>query len=193
MKILPAVLFLIVASSCVCEFAGLKGLKDVAVMGNLPDAQAIANAQKLEDLAPLVPQLLTQAQSDLWQKGLGITGWTTSTGKSGLQIRKSYVFADFRHAFWFMRLSASAADRVDHHPEWFNVYNKVDVLLTTHDVGGLSCKDIIIAYYMEQFAVSASTQSQADLQTVFRINATEEQLFSINFSSFQTQTKKIDG
>ena len=193
MKILIAVLFLIVASSCVCEFAGLKGLKDVAVMGNLPDAQAIANAQKLEDLAPLVPQLLTQAQSDLWQKGLGITGWTTSTGKSGLQIRKSYVFADFRHAFWFMRLSASAADRVDHHPEWFNVYNKVDVLLTTHDVGGLSCKDIIIAYYMEQFAVSASTQSQADLQTVFRINATEEQLFSINFSSFQTQTKKIDG
>ena len=193
MRLVPAVLALIIASSCLCEFSGLKGLQEVALNGNLPDAQAIANARKLEDLAPLVPQQLTQAQSDLWQSGLGITGWTTSTGKSGLQIRKSFVFADFRHAFWFMRLSASAADRVDHHPEWFNVYNKVDVLLTTHDVAGLSCKDIIIAYYMEKFAASAATQSPSDLQTVFRINATEEQLFTNNFSSFQTQTKKIDG
>jgi 4a-hydroxytetrahydrobiopterin dehydratase len=60
-------------------------------------------------------------------------------------IRRRFVFADFAQAFAFMAQVALAAEKRDHHPEWSNVYNRVDVLLTTHDAGGLTEKDIDLA------------------------------------------------
>ncbi len=63
-------------------------------------------------------------------------------------ITRTLHFADFVHAFGFMTAVALAAEKADHHPEWFNVYNNVDILLTTHDAGengGLSQKDIALA------------------------------------------------
>ena len=187
---MKVVLLFILCASISCTWNDMKH-KILKGLRSLPDVDAIEAAQKLEDLSTLQAQVLTKDQSAQWLNGLKITGWITSTGNTGLQIRKSYQFKDFRHAFWFMRLSASAADRLDHHPQWFNVYNKVDVLMTTDDLYGLTCKDIIIAYYMEQFAISAASQSDQDLQTVFRINGPEEQLFTNNFSQFQIETKKI--
>lgn len=60
-------------------------------------------------------------------------------------IRRSFKFASFAEAFGFMTRVALLAERADHHPEWFNVYNRVDILLTTHDADGLSARDIALA------------------------------------------------
>lgn len=63
----------------------------------------------------------------------------------GLAITRQFKFADFRQAFAFMTQVALAAERADHHPEWSNVYNRVDMRLTTHDAGGLTERDFALA------------------------------------------------
>ena len=67
-------------------------------------------------------------------------------------IRRSLRFADFGAAFGFMSHVAILAEKADHHPEWFNVYNRVDILLTTHDAGGLSGRDIDLAKQIDAIA-----------------------------------------
>jgi 4a-hydroxytetrahydrobiopterin dehydratase len=64
-------------------------------------------------------------------------------------IRRQLRFADFASAFGFMTHVAILAEKADHHPEWFNVYNRVDILLTTHDAGGLSQRDIDLAHAVD--------------------------------------------
>ena len=76
-----------------------------------------------------------------------LEGWTLDAGRDG--IRKSYRFRDFVEAFAFMTRGALLAEKADHHPEWSNVYNRVDVLLTTHDAGGLSMRDVDMARAIE--------------------------------------------
>ena len=65
-------------------------------------------------------------------------------------ILKKFTFKDFNEAFGFMTRVAIKADKMDHHPEWFNVYNRVEVTLSTHDCSGLSQKDIKLAQFMDQ-------------------------------------------
>jgi len=65
-------------------------------------------------------------------------------------IKKQFVFKDFNEAFGFMTRIALKADKMDHHPEWFNVYNKVDITLSSHDVSGISDRDIRMANFIEQ-------------------------------------------
>ena len=72
-----------------------------------------------------------------------LEGWTEVAGRDA--IGKSFKFADFNQAWGFMTRVALAAEKADHHPEWFNVYNKVDITLSTHDAGGLSDKDVALA------------------------------------------------
>ena len=67
-------------------------------------------------------------------------------------IRKSFVFKTFNQAWGFMSRVALAAERMNHHPEWFNVYNRVDILLSTHDCGGLSELDVKLARKIDVFA-----------------------------------------
>ena len=67
-------------------------------------------------------------------------------------ITRSFRFATFNAAFGFMTRAALAAEKLDHHPEWFNVYNRVDVTLTTHDAGGLTQLDIKLAAAMDRIA-----------------------------------------
>ena len=69
----------------------------------------------------------------------------------GLAICRTFRFADFAEAFAFMTRVAIHADKADHHPEWFNVYNRVEVTLTTHDAGGLSQRDVAMAGVMDSF------------------------------------------
>ena len=66
------------------------------------------------------------------------------------KITKSFIFADFRAAFGFMTHVALEAEATGHHPEWFNVYNRVKVDLTTHDAGGVTQKDVKLAIYMDK-------------------------------------------
>lgn len=79
-----------------------------------------------------------------------LKGWDAS-GDGG-SIRKSFKFADFNEAFGFMSRAALIAERMDHHPEWFNVYNRVDVTLSTHDAGGVTELDIRMARFMNEAA-----------------------------------------
>jgi 4a-hydroxytetrahydrobiopterin dehydratase len=78
----------------------------------------------------------------------GLRGWKLVKGK----LHREYKFADFVHAFGFMTIAALAIETLNHHPEWFNVYDKVVVDLSTHDVGGISEKDIALARLLDNFA-----------------------------------------
>ena len=80
-----------------------------------------------------------------------LAGWEKADGGRDA-IRKTFRFEDFNQAFGFMAQVALLAERANHHPEWFNVYNRVRVTLTTHDDGGLSMKDVELARQMDTLA-----------------------------------------
>jgi 4a-hydroxytetrahydrobiopterin dehydratase len=79
-----------------------------------------------------------------------LTGWSEADGKEA--ITKTFKFADFSTAFGFMSAIATQAEKADHHPEWFNVYNTVKVTLTTHDADGVTDKDVDLAQKMDALA-----------------------------------------
>jgi len=82
-----------------------------------------------------------------------LEGWTVVAGRDA--IHKSYNFADFNEAWGFMARAAIKAEVMNHHPEWFNVWNRVDVTLTTHDAGGVTMLDITLARFMDSIAGAA--------------------------------------
>lgn len=77
-----------------------------------------------------------------------LSGWRRVAGPRQA-IAKDFLFADFKQAWAFMSRIATEADARDHHPEWSNVYNRVSILLTTHDAGGVTAKDIALARFAE--------------------------------------------
>jgi 4a-hydroxytetrahydrobiopterin dehydratase len=80
-----------------------------------------------------------------------LAGWQQeASGRDA--IAKTYVFADFNAAFGFMTRAALVAEKMDHHPEWFNVYKTVQVTLSTHDAGGVTELDIALADAMDRIA-----------------------------------------
>ena len=79
-----------------------------------------------------------------------LSGWSELKGRDA--ISKKFVFADFNEAFGFMARVALAAEKLDHHPEWSNVYKTVEVTLSTHDAGGLTERDVALADAMDRFA-----------------------------------------
>ena len=81
---------------------------------------------------------------------LADAGWTVES--DGKAIGKTFRFSDFRSAMAWMVRAGFEAEDLDHHPEWRNVYNRVEVRLTTHDTGGLTAKDIDLAHRMEAIA-----------------------------------------
>ena len=74
-------------------------------------------------------------------------------------IERKLVFADFNAAFGFMTRVALLADKVDHHPEWFNVYNRVEVVLTTHDAGGVTRRDLDMARFIDETAAAMGAKA----------------------------------
>ncbi|KKJ76103.1 hypothetical protein WH95_15220 [Kiloniella litopenaei] len=79
-----------------------------------------------------------------------LVGWTLESDRDA--IRKVFTFKTFNQAWGFMNRVALVAEKMGHHPEWFNVYNKVDIVLTTHDCDGLSELDVQLAKKMNLFA-----------------------------------------
>lgn len=93
-------------------------------------------------------------QGDI-KKALGVLdGWRTSDDQIGLE--KTFQFSDFNAAFGFVARVAVAADKMDHHPEWWNIYNKVQVRWTTHSEGGISNLDVILAEKCDYFSRSTA-------------------------------------
>ena len=84
----------------------------------------------------------------------GLPGWTHNDGK----LVQTFTFANFSEAFAFMTRVALLADKLDHHPEWSNVYNRVDILLTTHDAGGLTARDIDMARFIDRAAAETGVR-----------------------------------
>ncbi len=79
-----------------------------------------------------------------------LSGWSEVDGRDAIQ--RTLTFSDFNEAFGFMTRVAIKADQADHHPEWFNVYNRVEITLSTHDAGGLSARDVALARFIDGIA-----------------------------------------
>jgi 4a-hydroxytetrahydrobiopterin dehydratase len=96
----------------------------------------------------MAERLSTEARKAALQELL--SGWTDTSGRDA--ITRTFVFKDFNEAFGFMTRAALAAEKSDHHPEWRNVYKTVEVVLTTHDAGGVTSLDIGLAKAMNAIA-----------------------------------------
>jgi len=80
----------------------------------------------------------------------GLSGWSEVTGREAIQ--RTFAFKDFNEAFGFMARAALVAEKNDHHPEWRNVYKTVEVVLATHDAGGVTARDVELAQAMNAIA-----------------------------------------
>ncbi len=107
-------------------------------------------AKRAEGRERKVTEKLTAAARAAFFKDF--PGWVEVEGRDA--AAKSFQFSDFNEAFGFMTRVALAAEKADHHPEWCNVYNKVEITLTTHDAGGLSSRDRTLAAIIEKAAQS---------------------------------------
>jgi 4a-hydroxytetrahydrobiopterin dehydratase len=95
----------------------------------------------------MVEKLTTAARA---QALAGLKGWQEVIGSDA--IHKEFKFKDFNQAFGFMTRVALKAEQMDHHPEWFNVYNRVEITLSTHDAGGLTERDVKLATFIDSVA-----------------------------------------
>ncbi|EDV53196.1 pterin-4-alpha-carbinolamine dehydratase [Drosophila erecta] len=128
-----------------------------AATGGRPNLRRIHTIPTTEAPATAIPtkkrkmvvRLNEQERAEKLQPLLD-AGWTLVEGRDA--IFKQFVLKDFNQAFSFMTGVALLAEKINHHPEWFNCYNKVDVTLSTHDVGGLSSQDIRMATHLETTA-----------------------------------------
>ena len=93
----------------------------------------------------MTEKLSSEDRKDLLVK---LDGWSNVEGRDA--IFKLFQFPKFRDAFDFMTRVAIVADEMDHHPEWSNIYNRVEVTLTTHDAGGVTLKDVELAMFMDE-------------------------------------------
>jgi 4a-hydroxytetrahydrobiopterin dehydratase len=98
--------------------------------------------------------MATLAGDELRAAVAELDGWALE--ETGNGITRQFRFADFSTAFAFMTAVALKAEAMDHHPEWSNVYSKVDVRLTSHDVGGVTERDLSLARYMNNLSVRLS-------------------------------------
>jgi 4a-hydroxytetrahydrobiopterin dehydratase len=95
----------------------------------------------------MAQKLAGSARSDALKS---LRGWSEVSGRDA--ITRKFVFKDFNEAFGFMSRAALVAEKMDHHPEWFNVYKTVEVTLSTHDAGGLTGLDVKLAAAMDKLA-----------------------------------------
>ncbi|WP_225931274.1 4a-hydroxytetrahydrobiopterin dehydratase [Leptolyngbya sp. 7M] len=125
--------------------APVKGVQVVAAQ--LVAAQPVA--QSIAPIAQGVPMATSPLSTDALNAALSeLPGWSLEAGKLHCQFR----FNSFVEAFGFMSSVALVAESMGHHPEWFNVYNRVTVDLTTHDAGGITDKDVALAKKMNELA-----------------------------------------
>ena len=103
------------------------------VQASSPKRIKLSEDDRSESLAPLLS-----------------SGWSMLDGRDA--IKKTFTFSDFNEAWGFMSRVALRAEQLNHHPEWFNVYNRVEVTLSTHDCKGLSQRDVTLATFMNKIS-----------------------------------------
>jgi 4a-hydroxytetrahydrobiopterin dehydratase len=111
--------------------------------GNFPGSHESGTCTEFN--MPKIPKLSKPEIASALRK---IDGWTVANGK----LHREYRFADFVHAFGFMATAALIVEKMGHHPEWSNVYDRLSVDLTTHDAGGITKKDVDLATVLETLA-----------------------------------------
>jgi 4a-hydroxytetrahydrobiopterin dehydratase len=95
--------------------------------------------------------MVQKLMADARRAALGeLSGWSEVAGRDA--IARTFTFRDFNEAFGFMARAALVAEKSDHHPEWRNVYKTVEVVLATHDAGGVTARDIELAQAMDAIA-----------------------------------------
>ena len=92
--------------------------------------------------------MMKLSQSDIDEELKNLPGWSVANGK----LHKEFQFESFNQAFGFMTRAAMEIEKMNHHPEWFNVYNKITVELTTHDAGGITNNDVNLAKILNSLA-----------------------------------------
>jgi len=112
--------------------------------------------REISKMAQTRPAKLSPEEREAKLSPLKSAGWTEVQGRDA--IYKEFLFKDFNEAFGFMSRVALRAEKMDHHPEWFNVYNKVQVTLSSHDVSGVSERDAKLATFMEKAAESVKAK-----------------------------------
>jgi 4a-hydroxytetrahydrobiopterin dehydratase len=138
--ILLCLLIILILSESVVSFTFLKPVRSLySVRGSRNPSCRFASPQRLEG----------DQKVELVKK-LEKKGWVSVEGRDA--ILKKFTFHDFVSAFGFMSSCALVAEKMNHHPEWFNVYNSVDVTLSTHDCSGLSMLDVELANRMDEIA-----------------------------------------
>lgn len=121
------------------------GIRGKSIPGTLIHREISAAAGKNPKMAKL-----TEEERENVLKPLLNNGWNIASSRDA--INKKFEFKDFNQAFGFMTRVALKSEKMDHHPEWFNVYNKVDITLSSHDVNGLSQRDIKLATFIDTVA-----------------------------------------
>ncbi|KAL6264945.1 hypothetical protein P5V15_005041 [Pogonomyrmex californicus] len=114
-------------------------------ISHILDRRDLSAVVKKAKMSKLTPEEREQNLSPLLS-----TGWTVQANRDA--IYKEFVFKNFNEAFGFMTKVALQAEKMDHHPEWFNVYNKVNITLSSHDVNGLSQRDVKLATFINKVA-----------------------------------------
>jgi 4a-hydroxytetrahydrobiopterin dehydratase len=125
----------------------VRGLRAAADRRCGSPTPAAINGFHLEGEAKMAEKLTSAERASMLSK---LSGWSDVDGRDA--IRKKFVFKDFNAAFGFMTRVALTAEKLDHHPEWFNVYKTVEVTLSTHDAGGVTELDIKLATAMDRLA-----------------------------------------
>jgi 4a-hydroxytetrahydrobiopterin dehydratase len=104
--------------------------------------------EKLRQEAMMAERMSAEARKSALK---GLSGWKEAVGREA--IERTFVFKDFNEAFGFMCRAALVAEKNDHHPEWRNVYKTVEVVLSTHDAGGVTLRDVELAKAMNAIAI----------------------------------------
>src|SRR5262245_62091800 len=108
--------------------------------------------RRSKPVAPEGERDMAQKLDDAARRGIAtrLPGWRLADGRDA--IVRTFTFADFNEAFGFMTRAALVAEAMNHHPEWFNVWNRVEVTLSTHDAGGVTENDLKLAEAMDRIA-----------------------------------------
>lgn len=156
------------------------------------DLAAIKNAKAYRELGPINPARFEVPTVSQWVFSVGLKEWELGEDQKRKYMKKTLTFSNFREAWLFMRLVSEVADRIDHHPEWFNVYNRVEILLSTHTVNSLSCKDMVLAHAIEAAKATVETISKTDVsQSGYNTQGPIDQFADTTFTSLLTKVEKL--